>query len=282
LAPDPRGAFDVTGRVAIVTGGGRSLGRAMSTGLAKAGARIVAVSRTQADLDETVAQIMADGGEAISVRADVSDYDALPLIVQTAVDSFGGVDILVNDAVDPYHELIIEMTPDLVERAYRANVHGPTFLAKAALPYLEASGHGSVINVASAAVFLGGSGCGPYRGSKAALMHMTRTMAKEWAPRVRANTLVPGPFETTIGGGYSEALRAEAIAHSPLERIAPYDEIVPHVLYLASDASAFITGTELMVDGGTLNGKGDNEGFKAVYGSMIKNIAAHQRSFQRS
>jgi NAD(P)-dependent dehydrogenase (short-subunit alcohol dehydrogenase family) len=254
MVADPRDAFDVAGRVAIITGGGRGLGRAMSTGLARAGARIVLVGRTQADLDDTVATIEADGGEALAVRADVADYDALPGVVQAAVDRFGGIDILVNNAVDPSNGLIEELTPDVVETNYRTNVFGPMFLANHAHPHLEASGHGSIINIISVAVWVGSAGSAMYRGSKAALHGVTRVMAKEWAPTVRANTIAPGPFETTARGGWIPEAAASAVAHTLLQRMAPFDEIVPHVLYLASDASAFVTGQDLIVDGGITTG----------------------------
>jgi NAD(P)-dependent dehydrogenase (short-subunit alcohol dehydrogenase family) len=267
--PDPRVVYDVTGRVAIVTGGGRGLGRAMSTGLAAAGARIVLAGRTAADLDETVRSITAEGGEAIAVQADIGDYAALPGIVQAAVGRFGGIDILINNAADPFGALITDLTPDVTERVYRANVHGPMFLASHALPYLRASGRGSVINVISVAVWVGTTGHALYRGSKAALQGLSRIMAKEWAPEVRVNTLAPGPFETTYGGGWTEERKAMTIAATPLGRVAPFHEIVPHVLYLASDASAFVTGTDLVVDGGLTNGPG-NPGFAAQRAVQVK------------
>jgi len=267
--PDPRAVYDIAGRVAIVTGGGRGLGRAMSTGLAAAGARIVLAGRTAADLDETVRTIEAGGGEAIAVKADVGDYAALPSIVQAAVARFGEIDILINNAADPFGALITDITPEQAERVYRTNVHGPMFLASQALPYLRASGRGSVINVISAAVWVGTTGHALYRGSKAALQGLSRIMAKEWAPAVRVNTLAPGPFETTYGGGWTEERKAMTIAATPLGRIAPFHEIVPHVLYLASDASAFVTGTDLVVDGGVTNGPG-NPGFAAQRAVQVK------------
>jgi NAD(P)-dependent dehydrogenase (short-subunit alcohol dehydrogenase family) len=254
VTPDPRAAFDVTGRVALITGGGRGLGRAMSTGLAVAGAKVVAMGRTQSDLDETVATIEAEGGEAIGVRADITDYDALAGVVDAAVARFGGLDILVNNAVDPSNGLIANLTPELAESNYRANVLGPMFLAQHAQPHLTASGHGSIINVISVAVWVGSAGQALYRGSKAALHGVTRVMAKEWAPAIRANTIAPGPFQTTARGGWTPELAASASAHTLMQRMAAFEEIVPHVLYLASDASAFVTGQDLIVDGGITTG----------------------------
>jgi NAD(P)-dependent dehydrogenase (short-subunit alcohol dehydrogenase family) len=277
MTADPRDAFDVTGRVAIVTGGGRGLGRSMSVGLAKAGARVVVVGRTQSDLDGTVEEIASSGGEAVAVRADVGDYDELPGIVQAAVDSFGGVDVLVNNAVYQNLRLIDEMTPEIVEHLYRVNAHGPTFLAQAAHPYLEASGRGSVINVVTAAIWTGGSGQVGYRPSKAALLHVSRVMAKEWAPAVRVNCLALGAFETSFGGGYPDGLAAAITSYTPLGRLGTSEEVVPHVLYLASDASKFVTGTEVLVDGGVVNGKGNNEGFKEYWPDWVAKHEAHER-----
>ncbi len=277
--PDPRAVYDVSGRVAIVTGGGRGLGRAMSTGLAAAGAKVVLAGRTAADLDETVRTIAAEGGEAIAVQADIGDYAALPGIVQAAVARFGGIDILINNAADPFGALITDITPELAERVYRANVHGPMFLASHALPYLRASGRGSVINVISVAVWIGTTGHALYRGSKAALQGLSRIMAKEWAPEVRVNTLAPGPFETTYGGGWTEERKAMTVAVTPLARVAPFHEIVPHVLYLASDASAFVTGTDLIVDGGITNGPG-NPAFAAQRAVQVKAAEGSSRPGQ--
>lgn len=257
VAPDPRDAFDLSGRVALITGGGRGLGRAMSLGLARCGAGVVAMGRTQADLDDTVSAIEAAGGEALAVRADIGDYAALPGVVAAVVERFGRLDIVVNNAVDPYSPVIDDLTPEDAERVYRTNVHGPTFLCQHAYPHLRASGHGSVVNVVSVAVYVGTSGHVLYRGSKAALQAASMIMAKEWAPEVRVNCLAPGPYETTAGGGWTEERRRSVAAATPLGRIAPFHEIVPHALYLASDASAFVTGTTLIADGGITNGPGN-------------------------
>jgi NAD(P)-dependent dehydrogenase (short-subunit alcohol dehydrogenase family) len=229
----------------------------------------VLAGRTQVDLDDTVAAIEAAGGEAVGVCADLGDYDTLPAIVETAVARFGGIDVLVNNAADPYSAPISEVTPELTERVYRTNVHGPMFLAQHAYPHLRASGRGSVVNIISVVVWVGTSGHALYRGSKAALHAVSRIMAKEWGPDVRVNTIAPGPFETTFGGGWTEERRTSTAAATPLGRIAPFHEIVPHVLYLASDASAFVTGTDLVVDGGITNGPG-NPRFVASRAAMVE------------
>jgi NAD(P)-dependent dehydrogenase (short-subunit alcohol dehydrogenase family) len=251
---DPRAAYDVAGRVVIITGGGRGLGRAMSLGLAKAGARIVAAGRTQADLDETVAAIAAAGGEAVGVKADVGDIKTAPVIAQAAVDRFGAIDVLVNNAGYTSLKFIEDMTPDVARRHFEVNVFAPFFLAKACGPHLMASGRGSIINVTSGVIASPSAGNCMYRPSKAALQQMSRAMAAEWAPRVRVNCLQIGGFETSFGGGWPEDLAAKVSQGNPLGRLGRMSEIAAHVLYLASDASAYVTGTDLVVDGGSSNG----------------------------
>jgi NAD(P)-dependent dehydrogenase (short-subunit alcohol dehydrogenase family) len=247
---DPRPTFALDGRVVIVTGGGRGLGRAMSVGLAAVGARIVACGRTQSDLDATVGEITARGGEAIGVVADLADVDSLPAVTGAAVDRFGAIDVVVNNAVDPGLALVRDITPELFDRVMAVNVKGPVFLCNAALPHLEQSEHASIVNVLSVALWVGGPMMGLYRATKEALWGFTKVMAKEWAAKgIRVNGLAPGPFETTAdtrGDGREERVRDATL----FKRIAGAEEIVPPVLFLASDASRFMTGSIVTIDGG--------------------------------
>jgi NAD(P)-dependent dehydrogenase (short-subunit alcohol dehydrogenase family) len=249
-AVDPRLRFEVTDRVIVITGGGRGLGRAMSIGLAAAGARIVACGRTQADLDDTVATIRAGGGAAIGVVADVGSVDDVQRVVSATVDEFGGIDVVVNNAAEPGFGMVSDLSEREFDRAFDVNVKGPMFLAGAARPHLARSGRGSVINVLSAAIWVGGENMALYRASKEALWGLTKVMAKEWgADGIRVNALVPGPFETTSLAREPE--RVERIRQSTLfKRIAAFDEIVPPVLFMASDASLFMTGSTVTLDGG--------------------------------
>ena len=159
---------------------------------------------------------------AIGVRADITDYDALRGVVDAAVARFGGLDILVNNAVDPSNGLIADLTPELAESNDRANVLGPMFLAQHAQPHLTASGHGSIINVISVAVWVGSAGQALYRGSKAALHGVTRVMAKEWAPAIRANTIAPGPFQTTSTAVSPLARRTGALQQPVASRMTAH------------------------------------------------------------
>ena len=246
---DPLASFDLTGRVAIVTGGGRGLGRAMSVGLAAAGAKVVATGRTEADLRSVVTEIESAGGAALAVVADIGDLDDGARIIAATVERFGGIDILVNNAVEAGFSMVAQLTSELWDRAYAVNVKGPVFLCNAALPYLERSAHAAIVNVVSPAMWIGGPNMALYRATKSALWGMSVVMSKEWGPKgVRVNGLAPGPFETTSSARQG---REDAVRNATLfKRIATFEEIVPPLLYLVSDASRFMTGSILTIDGG--------------------------------
>jgi NAD(P)-dependent dehydrogenase (short-subunit alcohol dehydrogenase family) len=246
---DPLASFDLTGRVAIVTGGGRGLGRAMSLGLASVGAKVVATGRTESDLRSVVDEIEAAGGEALAVVADVGNLDDGARIIAATVERFAGIDILVNNAVEAGFSMVAQLTSELWDRAYNVNVKGPVFLCNAALPYLERSSHAAIVNVVSPAMWIGGPNMALYRATKSALWGMSVVMSKEWGPKgVRVNGLAPGPFETTNSARQG---RENAVRNATLfKRIATFEEIVPPLLYLVSDASKFMTGSILTIDGG--------------------------------
>jgi NAD(P)-dependent dehydrogenase (short-subunit alcohol dehydrogenase family) len=222
----------------------------MAIGLARAGAKVVVTSRNLEMCAEVASQIEAEGGEALAVSVDVGEVAQLGPLLEASVDRFGGIDILINNAVEPGYTMIEQIDEDLFDRVYAVNVKGPTFLAQKALPYLSASGSGVVINVISVAVWVGDMAL--YRSTKAALWGMTKVMAKEWASKgVRVNALAPGPFETTASVRDEE--RTKLIREATLlKRIAASEEIVPTILYMASGASAFMTGSVVTIDGGVV------------------------------
>lgn len=246
---------DLHGRTAIVTGGGRGLGRAMARGLAGAGASVVVCGRTGADLDAVVAEL---GPSARAVVCDLAVPEQIPAVVAAAVDAFGGVDVVVNNAVDPaFGRSLADSDPAFVEAALAVNLQAPLWLCQAALPHLERSAHASVVNVLTAAVWArgggrpgGGATGNPwYRVSKEALWSLTREMAKEWAPLgIRVNALAPGPFEADR----ARTPEVEALIRRStlLGRVGTFEEIVPPLLHLAGDGSRFTTGSALTVDGG--------------------------------
>lgn len=222
----------------------------MSCGLAVAGAQIVVCGRTRSDLDLTVERIRAEGGRAIACVADVGDRDAGQRIVDASLEAFGAIDIVVNNAVDPGLAPVDQVTPELFDHVFAVNARGPLLLCNAALPHLARSEHAAIVNVLSVAIWIGGPSMALYRASKNALWGFTKVMAKEWATYgVRVNALAPGPFETTAGT--RDDGREERVRNATLfGRIADAEEIVPPVLFLASDASKFMTGSLLAIDGG--------------------------------
>jgi NAD(P)-dependent dehydrogenase (short-subunit alcohol dehydrogenase family) len=249
--------FAVDGRVAIVTGGGRGIGRALSEGLAAAGANVVVTSRSADACHDTVRAIEAAGGTALAVPADVGDAAARAALLEATIAAFGALDILVNNAGILKPHRTERLSEDEVDEIFRVNVKGPVFLAQAALPHLAASGRGSVVNIGALGAYQPMVGIGAYCAAKAAMVNWTSTMAKEWADRkVRVNLVVPGPVATDMilprdaeqRAAFTEQLAAETL----VGRLAEPDDLVGAVLFLASDASLFMTGRSLFLDGGML------------------------------
>lgn len=249
--------FDVSGRVAIVTGGGRGIGRALSAGLAEAGARVVIAGRTIQTCQDAADEICATGGQAIAVATDIGSADDRERLITAAVDAYGALDILVNNAgvLKPHAtEKVTEAELDII---LAANLKGPVFLSQLALPHLERSGHGSIINISALGAFQPMPGIGAYCAVKAAMVNWTSTMAKEWTRRkVRVNGIVPGPVATDMilprDAQRREEFVTEMAASSLMGRMGVPDDLVGATIFLASDASAFMTGRSLFLDGGTL------------------------------
>ncbi len=252
--PPVRPSFELTDRVAVVTGGSRGLGRAIARGYAAAGARVVVASRKAEACDAVVAEITADGGEAFAVPTHVGRPDQIAALVEATVGRYGGIDVVVNNAANPLGGPLGDMTPEAFEAGFRANVQGPILLAVAALPHLRSSPSPSVINVITAGAFAGAEYLGLYTGAKAAMWNFTRTMAKEWAPHIRVNAIAPGPFDTDMmRATLDEPEFHQRIVDSTLmRRVADPTEIVGAAVFLASDASSYVTGSCLTVDGGLL------------------------------
>jgi NAD(P)-dependent dehydrogenase (short-subunit alcohol dehydrogenase family) len=248
--------FDLAGKVAIVTGSTKGIGRAMVEGLAAAGASVVVSSRKQ-DLCETVANevVAATGSRALALACHVGDWDAIPAFVETAHNEFGRIDVLVNNAgITPSRLGPSEMDLGVWRKIFNVNVEGPLRMAQCVAPIMRDQGGGSIVNIASMAAYSGGPLVCAYGASKAALVNLTKSMAQEFASwNVRVNALSPGPFHSEMVAGAERNAPGfkEMIAAGTLQqRVADPAEIVGPVLYLASDASSFVTGDDISVSGG--------------------------------
>jgi NAD(P)-dependent dehydrogenase (short-subunit alcohol dehydrogenase family) len=246
-----RGLFDLTGRVAVVTGGTRGIGRAIAEGFVAAGASVVVASRKPEACAQTEADLKAAGGTALGVPAHLGDLAALDHLVEVTLGTFGRLDVVVNNAATGLAQPLGMLTPDAWAKSNDVNLRGPVFLVQAALPALTASPCAAVINVVSAGAFLFSPRVAMYAAAKAALMSYTRSMAAEFAPRgIRVNALAPGAVDTDMVRGTTPESQ-EGMAQASLQkRIASPEEMVGPALFLASDAASYVTGQVLIADGG--------------------------------
>jgi gluconate 5-dehydrogenase len=248
--------FDLKGKVAIVTGSTKGIGRAMAQGLAEAGASVVVSSRKQDLCTEVAAEIATSTGrDVLGLACHVGDWDAIPGFVEAVIQRFGTIDVVVNNAgITPAREGPGEIGLDVWRKIFSVNVEGPLRMAQCVVPHMRANGGGSIINIASMAGYSGGTLVCAYGASKAALINLTKSQAQEWAQwNIRVNVLSPGPFlsEMVEGAASHDPGFKDLIASGTLQRrIADPPEIVGPVVYLASNASSFVTGDDISVSGG--------------------------------
>lgn len=247
--------FDLTGRVALVTGSSRGIGFAIARAFARRGARVVVSSRKADACERARASIEAEGGEAIAVPCNVTDKAALQTLVETAQTRLGPLDVLVcNAAANPYYGPLAGISDEAYDRTMNTNVRSNVWLCNLAIPGMAANGGGAVIILSSIAGIVGSRMLGTYALSKAADAQLARNLAVEWGhANVRVNALAPGIIKTDFAKALYDdpALYAAAVAQSPLGRLGEVEDVAGAAVYLAARAGAFVTGQTLVIDGGT-------------------------------
>lgn len=248
--------FDLTGRVAIVTGAARGLGKALAEGLAKQGARVALGDLNAEGVRATADGIVAAGGEAVSTAVDVADADSAEALVGLAVERFGRVDVLVNNAAIDIIEPIGQVSAEGWNRVVDVDMKGVLNMSQSAIRRMIAQGGGgSIISISSIAAIVGIPGLSSYSAAKGGVNLLTRVMAVELAQHnIRVNAVAPGYLENIMEGAKAEhanpATEDRIRNRTPLGRRARLSELVGPVVFLASDAASYVTGAVLMVDGG--------------------------------
>ncbi len=246
--------FDLTGKVAIITGASKGIGAAIARMLGTMGARVVLSSRREASVTELADRFRTEGIDAIGMEAHMGDFVQIARLAERTIDHFGGIDIVVNNAaINPSFGPLLDADMQAFDKILQVNLKGPMELARCAHTSMKSRGGGSIINISSIEGITPGHGLGMYGISKAALISATRVMAREWGvDHIRANVICPGLVETK----FSEALTSNdrilkmVMARQALPMLAAPEDIAGMACFLAADASAFCTGGVFTADGG--------------------------------
>ena len=250
--------FDLTGKVAVITGSTKGIGLAIATRMAEHGATVVISSRKADACEAVAAKIRATGGKAVVIPCHVARKEELQNLIDRTVAECGGIDILVENAgVNPYMGPAAGMPDEAYDRVMNSNVRSNWWLANMAIPHMVARGGGSVIIISSIGGVLGQAQIGVYGISKAADMQLARNIAVEWGPKnIRANAIAPGLVRTDFARALWEdpVLYRKRTKDTPLQRIGEPDEIAGAAVFLASAAGNFVSGQTIVIDGGTTIG----------------------------
>jgi NAD(P)-dependent dehydrogenase (short-subunit alcohol dehydrogenase family) len=245
--------FSLRGKVAIVTGGNRGIGKAIALGFAQAGASVAIFGRDEAKSQETLSELKAVGANAVAVKGNVSDRADLEAMLAVVTSQLGPVDVLVNNAGIGFHADALTLSDSEWRRLFDINLEGVWKASQVVGGQMAARGSGSIINIGSISGLIVNrpQWHSPYGISKAAVHHLTKSLAAEWAPKgVRVNAIAPGYVKTEIASAEYEDYGHYWRDEVPMRRYASPDEIAPTALLLASEAGSFITGSVFVVDGG--------------------------------
>ena len=249
-------SLDLSGKVAIVTGASKGIGKAIALGLAQNGAQVVISSRSQESLDAVLKEIKSIGGTGLSIACHVGKQDQLEQLVKSTITHFGQIDILVNNAAtNPVLTKLSESSLEVFDKIMNVNVKACLSLSNLCYPHMLTQAGGSIINIASVEGFKPSLGLGMYSMSKAALIMLTKCQAKEWGRKgIRSNAICPGLIKTKLSQALwkDDQLLKGFTGQLPIDRIGLPEDMVGLALYLASDAAAYTTGAIINSDGGYL------------------------------
>jgi NAD(P)-dependent dehydrogenase (short-subunit alcohol dehydrogenase family) len=245
--------FSLADRVAVVTGASRGLGRSISLGMARAGAHIVGVGRTEEDLSAVIGEVKTIGREALAIPADITKLSEIDSVVEKALAAFGRIDILVNNAGINIPQNASEVTEEAWDQVMNINLKATFFCSQRVGMVMIDQRHGKIINISSQMALVGYYKRSAYCASKGGVAQITKVLAVEWAPfNINVNSVAPTFVETAMTANMfsDRAFREDVMSRIPMGRLAQPEDVVGAVVYLASPASDFVTGHTLLVDGG--------------------------------